>query len=274
MRVLLFFICKNIMLWYFDTSQACILLLSPAFEIRSKKYTIMSLPRKAFLTLVGLLCLVSAHATPIVIDGDHFSVSYDDAQVGPYKSGFLSGSQNTVYFQPNTLNALSGGIPFSTMTLLQLTLTIDPGYRFAGLSFTERGDYFLFGSGAVDVASSVQLINPATSASTVLDLTPGSPLAQTMRSTPWELSGSLSPLGLNDPQTLQVALGSTLSASARNGGLGFIQKTYAGFRIATEQAATVPEPSSWTLVLAGMLAAVLVGRRAPRLACKGGAKHS
>jgi hypothetical protein len=225
---------------------------------------IMSLPRKALLTLVGLVCLVSAHATPIVVNGDHFSVTYDDALAGPYKSGFLSGSQDTVYFQPNTLNALSGGTPASTAASLQLTLVIDPGYRFGGLSFTERGDYFLFGSAAVDVASSVQLVNPATSASAVLNLDPGSPLAQTMRSTPWELTGSLSPLGLDSPQTLLITLDNTLSASALNGGIGFIQKTYAGFRITTEQVAVVPEPSSWALVLAGMLAALLVGRRTPR----------
>lgn len=243
-------------------------------EIRLKNYKMMSFPRKALLTLVGLLSLVSAHATPIVVEGDHFSVTYDDAMVGAYKSGSLSGSQDTVYFQPNTFNALSGGSSVSTAASLQLTLIIDPGYRFAGLSFTERGDYFLFGSGAVDVASSVHLVNPATSASAVLDLAPGSPLAQTMRSTPWELTGSLSPLGLEAPQTLLITLDNSLSASALNGGLGFIQKTYAGFRITTEQVAVVPEPSSWALVLAGILAALLVGPRAPRHGRAALNKHS
>jgi hypothetical protein len=148
--------------------------------------------------------------------------------------------------------------------LLQLTVTIDPGYTFAGLSFTERGDYFRLGGGAVNVASSVQLVNPATSASAMLNLTPGSPLDQAMVSTPWELTGSVSPLGLDAPQTLLITLDNTLFASAFTGGIGFIQKTYAGFRVVTEPAAVVPEPSSWALLLAGMMAALLVGRRAPR----------
>jgi hypothetical protein len=221
-------------------------------------------PRKAFLTL-GLLSFAAvAQATPIVVAGDHFSVTYDDAQAGLYKAGFLSGSQDTVYFQPNTLMALSGGNPASTQASLQLTLTIDPGYSFAGLSFTERGDYFLLGGGGVNVASSVQLLNPDTSASAVLNLAPGAPLGQTISSTPWELTGSFSPLGLDAPQTLLITLDNTLFASVLPGGIGFIQKTYAGFRISTEQVAAVPEPSSWALVLAGMMAALLVGRRAPR----------
>jgi hypothetical protein len=81
-----------------------------------------------------------------------------------------------------------------------------------------------------------------------------------MASTPWELTGSLSTLGLGAPQTLLITLDNTLFASAPTGGLGFIQKTYAGFRVVTQPAA-VPEPSSWALLLAGMMAALLVGRR-------------
>ena len=217
--------------------------------------------RKTFLILGLLYFAHGAQATPIVVDADHFSITYDNAQVGPYKSGFLSGSLDTVYFQPNTFTALSGGSQVSTHAPLQLTLTIDSGYTFAGLSFTERGDYFRLGEGAVNVVSSVQLINPATSASAILNLAPGSPLDQMMRSTPWELTGSFSPLGLGTPQILQITLDNTLFANARTGGLGFIQKTYAGFTVFTEPAAVIPEPSSWTLLLAGMMAALLVGHR-------------
>ena len=218
---------------------------------------------KAFLAL-GLLSLANvAQASLIEINADHFSVIYDDAQAGLYKQGLLSGSLDTVYFQPNTFSALSAGSQVSTPASLQLTLTIDPGYTFAGLSFTERGDYFLLGGGAVNAAASVQLVNAATLDSAVLNLAPGSPLVQTMASTPWELTGGFSPLGLGAPQTLLITLDNTLFASAPPGGLAFIQKTYAGFRVMTQPAA-VPEPSSWALLLAGMLAALLVGRRRVR----------
>lgn len=220
----------------------------------------MLLPRKFLMGLSLLAAANASLAAPILLDGDHFTVAYDSSLTGLYKDGLLSGSLDTVYFQPNTFIALSGGSPASTQALLQLTFTIDPGYTFTGLSFTERGDYFLFGGGAVDVAASVQAVNAATLESEILNLAPGAPLSATGGSTPWELTGSLSSLGPGLPQTLLVTLDNTLYASASTGSLGFIQKTYAGFRVMTRPAA-VPEPASWTLLLAGMLAALLIGKR-------------
>jgi hypothetical protein len=222
-------------------------------------------PRKLVL---GLSLLAVAHASlaaPITLDADRFTVTYDAAQTGLYGQGFLSGSLDTVYFQPSTFAAFSGGNPASTPASLQLTFTIDPGYAFAGFAFAERGDYFLFGQGAVDVAASVAVVNADTDASALLSLAPGTPLAQTGASTPWELTGNLTPQGLDLPQTLLVTLDNELFASAAAGSLGFIQKTYVGFRILTvAQPAAVPEPSSWLLLLAGMMAALLVGRRRVR----------
>lgn len=210
---------------------------------------------------LSLLAAVDAAlAAPILRYGDHFTVTYDSSLTGLYKDGLLSGSLDTVYFQPDKFTALSGGGAVSTQALLELTFTIDPGYIFTGLSFTERGDYFLFGGGAVDVAASVQAVNAATLESEILILAPDAPLSATGGSTPWELTGSLSSLGPGLPQTLLVTLDNTLHASASTGSLGFIQKTYAGFRVMTRPAA-VPEPASGSLLLAGMLAALLIGRR-------------
>ncbi|MDP2266978.1 MAG: PEP-CTERM sorting domain-containing protein [Thiobacillus sp.] len=230
----------------------------------------MFLLRKAFLVL-GLLSIVSvAEASPIVLTGDHFTVTYESSQTGLYKQGFMAGSLDTVYFQPNTFTALSSGSRVSTQGLLDLTFTINAGYTFAGLSFTERGDYFLRNGGAVNVMASVQQAN---SASTLLSLEPGSPLASIGRSTPWELTGAVSLLNLGAQQTLTITLDNTLFASSSGPGLGFIQKTYAGFQVMTRPAsppASVPEPSSVALVLIGMVAAVLIGRRRVRIPHHGG----
>lgn len=216
--------------------------------------------RKAFLIL-GLLSFASvAEASLIELDGDHFTAKYESTDTGLYKQGFLSGSLDTVYFQPNTFAAFSGGSRVSTRALLELTFTIDPGYSFAGLFFSERGDYFLFGAGAVDVAARVRAVNEDGSASTLLDLFPDSPHSQTGGSTAWELFGNIPSAGLGSPRTFVVSLDNTLSASASPGSLGFIQKTYAGFRVLTQPAA-VPEPASGLLLLAGASAALLVGNR-------------
>lgn len=209
---------------------------------------------------LGLLAVLStAQAAPILLSGDHFTVTYDDVQTGLYKQGYVSGSMDTVYFQPNTFSALSGGAPASTQAMLQLTLNINPGYTFAGLSFSERGDYFLVNGGAVDVMASLQASSGG-SAPALLSLAPGSPLTQTGGSSPWELNGNILAAGLGSPQTLILTLDNTLMASAVPGSLGFIQKTYVGFRVQTQQA-TVPEPASGLLLLAGGLAAGLAGRR-------------
>ena len=224
-----------------------------------KNHNMLSL-RKALFSVGLLSCVALAQAAPITLNADHFSITYDDAELGLYKQGLLSGSLDTVYFRPNTFRALSGGAAASTLASLQLTLTVDPGYALSGLTYTERGDYFLFGGGAVDIETSVRAVNAATSGSAILDLAPGMPLAQSGSSTPWELSGDLSFQTLGTPQTVLITLDNALFASASNGGLGFIQKTYVGFRVATE-AVAVPEPTSWALLLAGAMAASLAGRR-------------
>lgn len=216
--------------------------------------------RKALFSVGLLSCVTLAQAAPITLNADHFSITYDDAAVGLYKQGLLSGSLDTVYFRPNTFSALSGGAAASTQASLQLTLTVDPGYAFSGLTYTERGDYFRFGGGAVDVAASLQAVNAATADSAILNLAPGMPLMQPGNSTPWELTGELSLQNLGTPQTVLITLDNALFASASNGGLGFIQKTYVGFRVATD-AVAVPEPTSLALLLAGGIAASLVGRR-------------
>ena len=217
---------------------------------------------------MGLGLLAFAHASSaalITLNATGFSVSYDDAQEAQYGQGFLSGSLDTIYFQPSTFSALSGGSPASTSAPLQLTFTINPGYSFAGFHFAERGDYFLFGSGTVGVDASLQAVNADTAAAVVLNLAPAGPLDLTGGSTPWEVTGSIAS-GLGAPQTLQITLDYELFADAPAGELSFIQKTYAGFQLVTvADPVSVPEPSSWALLIVGMLAALLAGRRRMRI---------
>jgi hypothetical protein len=217
---------------------------------------------------MGLGLLAFAHASSaalITLNANGFSVSYDDAQEAQYGQGFLSGSLDTIYFQPSTFSALSGGSPASTSAPLQLTFTLDPGYAFAGFHFTERGDYFLLGGGAVGVDASLQAVNADTAASVVLGLAPGGPLDLTGGSAPWAATGSIAS-GLGVLQTLQITLDNELLASAPAGDLSFIQKTYVGFQLLTRaEPVSVPEPSSWALLIAGMLAALLAGRRQLRI---------
>lgn len=221
----------------------------------------MSLLRTTVVSLGLLFVAGLAQAAPIVLTADHFSVSYDDAQASIYGAGAVSGSGDTVYFLPTTFTASSGvaGGSDTTQATLELLFTADPGYAFTGLSFTERGDYLVLDGGEVDAAAMLEAINTGTDAFDVLSLSPGAPLDLLGLPTHnWELAGDLSLLALGTPQTLRITLDNTLFASTPTAGLGFIEKKFVGFRLAAEP---VPEPASLALLLAGALAALLVGTR-------------
>lgn len=221
----------------------------------------MSPLRTAIVSLGLLFTAGFAQAAPIVLTADHFSVTYDDAQAGLYGAGAVSGSGDTVYFLPTTFTASSGvaGGSDTTQATLELTFTADPGYAFTGLFFTERGDYLLFGGGEVDAAASLMAVNTGTGAFDVLGLSPGAPLdVLGLPTHNWELAGDLALLALGGPQTLQVTLDNTLFAATPTAGLGFIEKKFVGFRLVAQP---VPEPASLALLLAGALAALLVGTR-------------
>ncbi len=210
----------------------------------------MTLLRKTTLTLTLLVASVTATAAPIGLDGDHFSVTYDDALTGLFGAGGVSGAGNTVFFSPTAFTAVSGvaGGATSTASSLQLTFSADPGYALTGLDFLARGDYLLFGSGQVNTTARIAIANTGL----VLDLAPAAPLDQVGAPTRnWELAGSLD---LGGPQTLTLTLDSTLFAATPAAGLAFIETKFAGFGVRTT---AIPEPASGRLLLAGLVAAAL-----------------
>lgn len=220
---------------------------------------------------LGLLAATSlTQAAPITVNGDHFSVTYDNAQTGLYGPGYMSGSLDTFYFQPTAFTAFSGGSPVKTSASLQFMLVIDAGYHLDGLEFSEWGNYFLSNSGITNVAASVQVLDTDTLAVSALALAPGSSLDQSGGSIDWALFGLIAPPSAAS-QVLQVTLDNELT-SAPVGGIGFIQQAYTGFKVLAVAdptvpvpfPASVPEPSSWALLLVGALAAGLAGRRVTR----------
>lgn len=215
--------------------------------------------RKSVIGFGLVLASGFAQAGIITLAGDHFTVSYDEALVDPlYTTALLSGSQDTVYFLPTEFAAVTGGGATSTTAALQFTLTIHPGYSFAGIQFAESGDYFLSDGGFVGASASLQATSLDTLATVLLGL--ASPAFGVVGgSTPWALSGLLGAGGLGAPQTLTVDFENTLHAEPSSG-IAFIQKTYVGFRVLTEPNA-VPEPSGLALLLGGGLAAWAVRRR-------------
>lgn len=230
-----------------------------------------SLLRKVLVSLSLFAVANVSLAAPIMLQGDHFTFTYDDSvQAGLYKGGLLSGSLDTVYFLPTAFVAVTGGAPVTTQAGLQFTLDIDPGYVFAGLAFAENGNYFLSSGGQVGASADLQVVNLDTFASSGLVLTTGA-LSQTGGGTTWQLSGLVGPQGLGAAQSLQVTLDNTLTSQPVQG-IGLIRKSYVGFRVQTREAQAVPEPSGLALMLAGMLAALLIGGRRMTQTTKSAAK--
>ncbi|MHB1351793.1 MAG: hypothetical protein ACYC5S_03520 [Thiobacillus sp.] len=211
------------------------------------------------LFALGLFSVAGlAQATPIVLDGDHFSLAYDDAQVGVYRQGQLSGSLDTLYFLPTNFSVVTVSPFADTQAGLQFTLSIDPGYVFDGLAFTQDGNYFLSNAGQVGASASLQARDLGTSVTTTLALDSADALSAGGLTTGWALQGLLGAKGLDGARTLQISLDNSLTSEPVQG-LGFIQSTYVGFRVQT-RAHAVPEPSGLALTLVGGLAAVAAGR--------------
>lgn len=218
--------------------------------------------RNVFLALGALFVTGLAHATPIVLDGDHFSITYDEAQVGVYRQGLVSGSLDTVYFLPTNF-ALATASPSANMQAeLQFTLTIDPGYVFEGLAFAQNGNYFLSNGGLVAASASLQARDLDTGAAATLALDSADALTAVGLTTGWAFGGALGGSALDGARTLQISLDNTLTGEPVQG-IGFIQSTYVGFRVQT-RAHAVPEPSGLALMLVGGLAAIATGRRLGR----------
>lgn len=229
--------------------------------------------RKTFLIL-GLLSIASV-ALAMPLTGDHYTVTYENP--GVYGAGSVSGTVSapgdTVFFTPTQFKFLSGSGSASVSSGLVLTFTIKQGYAFTSLSFMESGDYSILDEAHVNVVAKVEAKNADTQAATLLTRGPDRPLVSVttfdnFETTDWSITAdALSLLGLGAPTTLRVTLDNELFASASTGSEGFIEKKYVGLKIGTEQVLTpnaVPEPASWSLLLAGMMAAMWVGKRRGR----------
>lgn len=118
--------------------------------------------------LAGLLSIISANASAALVslDGDGFTVTYDDQNTGLFGTPTLSGDGKTVLFSPLNFKAASTGEGFiQARSTTFFDLIMDDGKQLAGVSLIENGDYRLVNGGnladvpTVDVAGQLRLTN-------------------------------------------------------------------------------------------------------------------
>jgi hypothetical protein len=108
----------------------------------------MHYKKKAAMAALGLAAAFSgstALAAITTLTGTTVSYSYDDADLGLFGAGVLSGDQ--LLFAPSDFAATStnGGFAFST---IHVTVTANSGYQLSSFNLSEGGSYSLGGIGA------------------------------------------------------------------------------------------------------------------------------
>ena len=211
--------------------------------------------RLALISLLAMAPLIPAQAVPVTLSGNTVNYTFDDSLLGLFGTAKVAG--DTLFFTPTQFKATS----FNGQGLVSVTEDVDvqislkPGFSFVSLGLVERGDYLLSGPGAntADVSGALSLTDNTHTLTLVLDSV--SPLNIVGLPTHnWETAvANLTGWG----SSLDLSLSSTLSASTSQArGNAFVENKFVGITVST-----VPEPSTWAIMLCGFVLLRLVYRK-------------
>jgi hypothetical protein len=172
---------------------------------------------------------VQAFAATKTLDGDHFTITYDEAVIGLFGAPSLVNSSlvfGNIGGSPGFAAQTASGIKFTNSTFA-FTITADQGYKLSGFNLFEAGDY----------AAKTSFLSYAT--------------------TDWEAHASVVPATALTSAT--VSIENILGAYVPAAGYAFIEKKNVelGFMLSA-----VPEPESYAMLLAGLgMMMTVVSRR-------------
>jgi len=141
---------------------------------------------RAACCALSLASATTTQAALVTLDGDGFSVRYDDATIGAFGAPTLAGDRKTILFSPSRFEVHSSGTQGLVDGRAAIAFDIVPvaGKRLNWVNVIEAGDYRVVDrnpgldpSPAVDVRGSVRLTNLYDGVSSVQkNLAKGSPL--------------------------------------------------------------------------------------------------
>lgn len=195
-----------------------------------------------------------AFAATNTLDGDHFTITYEDNVIGLFGTPSLVNSSlvfGNIGGSPGFSAQTGSGIKFTNSTFA-FTITADQGYTLSGFNLYEAGDYFMIG-GTNEVSVGGQLrVKPLGVTAMTSDIVATAPLTATtsfsQRSmTDWEAHASVNPTTALTSAT--VSIENILGAYVPTAGYAFIEKKNVelGFILTS-----VPEPESYAMLLAGL----------------------
>jgi MYXO-CTERM domain-containing protein len=221
--------------------------------------------------LTAALLAQPAQAAQQTLSSALFDVTYDDALVALYGQPILVGQ--TLIFTPTAMLAESLNGHGLVELDADLSLTIKPhtGYALDTLSFTQRGDYLVRGTGStVNALGTVTVSSLAKPAETLsASMVPAAALNQADAvNHNWSatetlvLNGAL-PSGAS--QGVSISLDHSLAAFTDAASAGrrraMIQEKFSSLDVSVHAASTVPEPGELVLAMGGLLAVWGLRRR-------------
>ena len=227
----------------------------------------------ALKRLAGICALVGvampASAALVTLNGDNIDIVYDNAQPSLLAYGMPSLVGNLLTFSPSNFAAVAtnGGLDVEANTI-NFKIVVHDLYRINSVSFSEGGDYVMWGSGSiVSVGGQTRVFDTAQIPPGVVQaIGPAAPLTTinpvpVLATTNWSAStfSDLSSANYANTRELSFSVQNILAAGALDpqGGfsLALIEKKYVALDVSVTP---VPEPETWAMMLIG---AGLVGFR-------------
>jgi hypothetical protein len=207
---------------------------------------------------------VQAFAATKTLDGDHFTITYDEAVIGLFGAPSLVNSSlvfGNIGGSPGFAAQTASGIKFTNSTFA-FTITADQGYKLSGFNLFEAGDYAVIGGDSAVLVGGQLRVKPVGVSAMTSQITATAPLSAktsflSYATTDWEAHASVVPATALTSAT--VSIENILGAYVPAAGYAFIEKKNVelGFMLSA-----VPEPESYAMLLAGLgMMMTVVSRR-------------
>lgn len=218
------------------------------------------------VALTSAVISASASAATVSLNGEGFSVSWDDSVASLFGAPTLVG--NNLIFNPTAFGVSSITNAWSTLVgTFNRTVSAWSGYQLASVGFVDVGSYALLGAGANTVVGTSLFVTPYDSAGASIFSGSSGASGSGIGYGSWTLGDGESPevTGLA-AQSANVGLTTFLAANGGSAGnFASVNLSSAKLSLGVVPVAPVPEPEAYLMLLTGLgMVGVIARRRSAR----------